>query len=184
MIFRPPVATGYAPYGTSVGSSGTLNMFLEEYEALRLADYEGLSQLDAAERMGVSRPTFTRIYEQARRKMAQVLVEGLTLVISGGNAQFDAAWFRCDRCSTAFAPSEETLQVKECPVCRSTHIRRLAPDTGDIEINTIPRPVIYQTGYCACPRCGLKVSHQAGIQCRSMACSGCGTMMIREHRPM
>ena len=44
---------------------------VDEFEALRLADYEGLYQKQAAERMGISRPTFGRIVEAARRKVAR-----------------------------------------------------------------------------------------------------------------
>jgi len=183
-IFRPPLASGFAPYGSSADSTGMLIIFLEEYEALRLADYEGLPQIEAAERMGISRPTFTRIYDQAKRKLAQTLVEGLTMQISGGHAQFDTPWFRCDECSTAFTPAEATLYVNGCPVCRSIHIHKLIRDTANDGINVMPRRALHQTGYCQCPRCGLKISHQAGVQCSSLVCSGCGSNMIREHYPL
>jgi len=48
----------------------------DEYETIRLLDYEGLMQEEAAERMNVSRPTLTRIYENARKTMAKAFVEG------------------------------------------------------------------------------------------------------------
>jgi len=57
---------------------------LDELEALRLADLEGLYQEQAAEKMGVSRPTFARILESARKKVAEALVKGKGLVIGGG----------------------------------------------------------------------------------------------------
>jgi predicted DNA-binding protein (UPF0251 family) len=57
---------------------------LDELEALRLADLEGLYQERAAERMGVSRSTFARTVEVARRKIAEVLIGGLALRIEGG----------------------------------------------------------------------------------------------------
>jgi predicted DNA-binding protein (UPF0251 family) len=56
----------------------------EELEALRLADLERLSQVDAAKCMGVSRSTFQRILTRARGQVALVLVEGLALPIEGG----------------------------------------------------------------------------------------------------
>lgn len=183
-IFRPPLVNGFTPYGSSAPPTGMLTILLEEYEALRLADYEGMSQLEAAERMGVSRPTFTRIYEQAKRKMVQALVEGLKFQISGGHTQFDTTWFRCEECNTAFAPAEDAMYVVDCPVCRGNHIYRLGGDTPVTNAGLAPRPALHQTGYCQCPRCGLKISHQAGVQCGSLICSGCGSNMIREHRPM
>lgn len=56
----------------------------DELEALRLADLEGLYHEAAAERMGVSRPTFGRVLERARRKVAIALVEGCVLLFAEG----------------------------------------------------------------------------------------------------
>lgn len=70
----------------------------DEFEAVRLLDYEGLMQEQAAEMMQVSRPTLTRIYESARRKIARAFVEGKMITIEGGNVEFSGEWFRCKRC--------------------------------------------------------------------------------------
>ncbi len=76
-----------------------MTLTLDEFEAIRLADGEGLYQEEAAERMGVSRATFGRIVEAARRKVAQVLVEGKALRIEGGRVHtMQAGPFRCKRC--------------------------------------------------------------------------------------
>ncbi|WP_295579879.1 DUF134 domain-containing protein [uncultured Oscillibacter sp.] len=58
---------------------------VEEYETLRLMDYLGLNQEEAAARMGVARTTVQRIYAQARRKLSVFLVEGRPLQIGGGS---------------------------------------------------------------------------------------------------
>jgi len=58
-----------------------VDVFPEEFEALRLADYQKLSQQEAAEQMGVSRQTFGNIISQARYKIAAGLVEGNALVL-------------------------------------------------------------------------------------------------------
>ena len=55
-----------------------------EYEALRLADVEGLDQAGAAERMGVSRATFARVLTAARQAVADALVNGKALEVEGG----------------------------------------------------------------------------------------------------
>ena len=65
-------------------ADGRVEMAVEEYEAIRLMDYLGLNQEEAAERMDVARTTVQRIYAQARRKLAAVLVEGRPLHIGGG----------------------------------------------------------------------------------------------------
>jgi predicted DNA-binding protein (UPF0251 family) len=57
---------------------------LDEFEALRLADRDGLPQREAARQMGVSRQTFSRILASARRTVAACLVEGLAVRIEGG----------------------------------------------------------------------------------------------------
>ena len=59
-------------------------MTLDEFEAIRQADLVGLYQEQAAEQMGVSRPTFSRIVESAHRKVADALVHGKALRIEGG----------------------------------------------------------------------------------------------------
>jgi predicted DNA-binding protein (UPF0251 family) len=56
---------------------------LDEFESLRLADLEGLYQEDAARRMKISRQTFANIVHEARRKIADALVNGKALKISG-----------------------------------------------------------------------------------------------------
>lgn len=65
-------------------------MTLDEFEALRLADLVGLYQEQAAEEMGVSRPTFSRIVESAHRKVADALVHGKALRIEGGPVHREA----------------------------------------------------------------------------------------------
>lgn len=62
-------------------------MTLDEFEALRLADLDGLYQAEAATQMDVSRTTFSRIIESAHRKIADVLVHGKALRIEGGPVQ-------------------------------------------------------------------------------------------------
>jgi len=59
-------------------------MTLDEFEAVRLADREGMYHEQAAEHMGVSRPTFSRILESARQRIAEALVLGKVLRIEGG----------------------------------------------------------------------------------------------------
>ncbi len=66
-------------------SRDTVIMSLDEYETIRLLDKEGLKQEECAEKMGVARTTITAIYESARKKLAQCLVDGKTLRIEGGS---------------------------------------------------------------------------------------------------
>ena len=58
-------------------------MTYDEFEALRLVDYEGMLQEDASQKMGVSRGTVWRCLDSGRRKVAMMLVEGRELMIVG-----------------------------------------------------------------------------------------------------
>ncbi len=70
---------------SGMGAEHTEALTLEEYESIRLIDYIGCTQSEAAEYMQVARTTVQAIYFSARRKMAKLLVEGGTLNISGGD---------------------------------------------------------------------------------------------------
>lgn len=84
---RPP-ASLFKPAGVPARELERCTLELDEYEALRLADYEGLSQQEVAERLGVSRPTVSRILSQARATVARAMVEGRALVIEGGPVDY------------------------------------------------------------------------------------------------
>jgi len=58
---------------------------VEEYEAIRLIDYQGFNQEKAAEKMNIARTTLQSLYIKARKSLAKVMVEGGTFVIDGGN---------------------------------------------------------------------------------------------------
>ncbi|HOQ64018.1 MAG TPA: DUF134 domain-containing protein [Clostridia bacterium] len=74
----------FGPLGQRGRASAEIVMTVDEYETIRLIDNEGYTQEECAQQMNVARTTVTGIYAQARRKVARALVEGLRLVISGG----------------------------------------------------------------------------------------------------
>jgi predicted DNA-binding protein (UPF0251 family) len=80
---RPKIAH-FKPQGVPLRELEEVGLTLDGLEALRLADVEGLYHDAAAERMGVSRPTFGRILSQARSAVARAITEGKALRIEGG----------------------------------------------------------------------------------------------------
>lgn len=112
-----PAVSGFRPYGDNVNKSNKTCVFLfyEEYEALRLNDYEKHSQCESAEIMQISRPTFTRIYMSAREKIAKAFVEGLQIVVEGGKVELDGNWYMCNKCKAMF--SVENGEPLVCALC-------------------------------------------------------------------
>jgi predicted DNA-binding protein (UPF0251 family) len=114
-----PDKTCFRPKGGPSSGLDEVLLTLDEYEAIRLADLEGLYQEQAASRMNISRQTFGRIIEAAHRKVADVLVNGKILKIEGGPVSMKAEKpVRCPRCRRAFSPDCGKRNEMSCPHCR------------------------------------------------------------------
>ena len=87
LVCHEPEAVYFKPRGVPLIDLEEVTLGLDETEALRLADLEGCSQEQVGQRMHVSRATVGRILESARRKVADALVHGKALRISGGVTQ-------------------------------------------------------------------------------------------------
>lgn len=83
-VAQLPQTTYYKPRGVPLRALEQVALTVDELEAIRLADLEGLYQEEAAQKMNVSRQTFGRIVEAARKKVADALVNGKALSIEGG----------------------------------------------------------------------------------------------------
>jgi predicted DNA-binding protein (UPF0251 family)/predicted Fe-Mo cluster-binding NifX family protein len=158
---RPPVERildsviakrGFRPSGAHAGNAGEVILTFDEAEAIRLADLDGLYQQAAAQRMGVSRQTFGRIVESARKKTADALLNGKKLRIEGGTVavkekesgpvivavptatrgQVEGHFGRCERLTVYTIGTEGAIQAEEIveaiigPGCRSSVISQLA----------------------------------------------------------
>ena len=83
MICRFPQTVEFTPTKDAEGKAPII-LTVDEYETIRLIDKEGLSQEQCSQRMQVARTTAQKIYDSARRKLAEVLVDGRPLKIEGG----------------------------------------------------------------------------------------------------
>jgi predicted DNA-binding protein (UPF0251 family) len=120
-IVAPPKFKGYKPYGCAEKTKEHIELLYEEYEAIKLADFDLMNHHEACILMGVSRPTFARIYESARRKIAMALVEAKEIKAIYGNAYMDKNWFMCVECNARFT-IPKVLVEKNCPVCKSLKV--------------------------------------------------------------
>jgi predicted DNA-binding protein (UPF0251 family) len=80
-----PEATYFKPAGVPLRVLDEVLLSVEEAEAVRLKDLEGLAQAVGADKMNISRPTFQRVLASARRKIADALLNGRAVRIEGGN---------------------------------------------------------------------------------------------------
>ncbi len=114
-----PHFEGFKPLGSQRKNIEDIIVNYEEYEALNLCDYELLTHVEAAKSMNVSRPTFTRIYESVRRKIAKAFIEGRSIRFEGGHVDF-AIWYRCDTCKITFTLIEKASNT--CPFCKAESV--------------------------------------------------------------
>jgi predicted DNA-binding protein (UPF0251 family) len=120
-VVSPPGFSSYYPVDAQESGGSPVELFYEEYEALRMADYDLMTHEEASALMGVSRATFARVYESARRKIASALVETRVIRTVFGNACFQGRWFLCGDCFTRFTLPEGFDDIS-CPFCRSDNI--------------------------------------------------------------
>ena len=110
----PPIFPIFKPARIPMSELEEVTLTLDEYEAIRLADYECLTHEEGAVKMEVSRPTFTRIIEIARKKFSSALIEGKALRIEGGEYRIRKNLSKCRQCGH-YWENEECKLV--CPKC-------------------------------------------------------------------
>ena len=118
---NPPHFKGFRPIGLPEENHPVVLNY-DEYEAIRLSDFELYGQVEAAQVMGISRPTYARIYESARRKVAQAFVQGKPIVFEGGKVYFDSEWYSCSSCGCWFNHLAKEEEVTRCALCGSSNI--------------------------------------------------------------
>jgi predicted DNA-binding protein (UPF0251 family) len=130
-VCRAPDCTYFKPAGVPRGALQEVILAVDELEALRLADAEGLYHEQAAERMRVSRRTFGRIIDSARRKVARALIHGIALRIEGGVIDMaEHRTFRCRDCEHAWQLPFGKGRPDACPQCGSENFHRAEEERG------------------------------------------------------
>ncbi|MDI6604916.1 MAG: DUF134 domain-containing protein [Thermoanaerobacteraceae bacterium] len=96
-----PEINTFGPIDVLENPDECIYMTVEEYQTIKLMDLEGLTQEECADLMGVARSTVQRIYNDARRKLADSLINGKVLKIEGGNYKLCSEFEDmkpCDNC--------------------------------------------------------------------------------------
>lgn len=135
--FQPNV-TYFKPAGIMMVNLKQVTLTFDETEAIRLRDVKGLSQEKAAKKMDISQPTFCRLIDSARKKIAEALIEGKAIKIEGGNYKMMQTFGRgrggpgraggpgkcvCSACGYEEAHTRGVpCSTKKCPECGATMI--------------------------------------------------------------
>lgn len=168
----PPHFRGFMPIGLQEESSPVFLEY-EEYESIRLCDFELYGQTEASQIMEISRPTFSRIYESARRKVAVAFINGRPIIFEGGKVYFDSEWFSCNNCGCFFNNPNKDCKVESCSLCGSDKIEHYINDSETLTIED----------YCYCPHCGIQINLEESTPCNTKICPNCNRNMIRNGAP-
>lgn len=154
--FEPQI-TYFKPRGVTLSSLEEINLTLDQVEAIRLADFKGLDQIEAAKKMKISQSTFQRILTVAHKKIAEALVKGKAIKMEGGEVIMPG-----------FGRGGAGMG------------RGLGRGGGR---GRLGGPFAAGPGgacICTNPDCKKEASHQAGVPCYQMKCPACGSPMVRK----
>ncbi len=121
----------FKPAGIPSAELDEVVLSFDEFEAIRLADYEGLYHVAAALQMQVSRQTFGNILASARHKVSAMLILGKKLTVTGGNimVRSNTREFGC-ACGHEWSVGHGIERPVHCPSCNSETIHRQSADGG------------------------------------------------------
>jgi len=123
--FNPKI-NYFKPRGIPVLDLEEVCLTIDERESIRLADLEGLSHEKAGRQMGISRATFGRIVQQARKIVADAIIHGKAVRVEGGNYQLkeELRRFKCEACLHEWQEPFGTGRPQNCPACEDINLYR------------------------------------------------------------
>ena len=124
-IHSSPTSNYFKPRGVPLSKLEHVTLTIDEFEAVRLADLEGMYQNQAAEKMNVSRQTFGNILTSAHKKISDSLVNAKALKIEGGTVEIMERYFMCYDCKNEWALPCGVARSNECPKCKSNNFHRM-----------------------------------------------------------
>jgi uncharacterized protein len=130
-ICDPPKMAGFKPFGMPLCEIKSIKLHFDEYESIKLVNYENLPQDTAAEKMNISRPTLTRIYNSALKKIAKAFIECLAIEIEGGSVEFEKEWYKCKKCFKLIEGLENHIKCKNCTSYGISELISLVPSKNE-----------------------------------------------------
>ena len=126
IAFKPDVSY-FKPRGIPMIDLTEVRLTVDERESIRLADLLGISYEEAGERMGVSRATFGRIVQRARKAVADALINGKAIKVDGGNYSIAGKKriFICNNCNNRLEIACGTGGPQNCPSCNDGNFYRI-----------------------------------------------------------
>jgi uncharacterized protein len=182
-ILEEPQIRCFKPEKANLDSLEPIKVTIDEFEAIRLRDYHDIQQKRSAEIMGISQPTFHRILTSARKKIAEALIDGNTIMIVGEDFITNKERYKCNKCGFEWLSPEK--EYSKCPDCQSKEITIIFKKE-ELPTKTEP-PLIQRRSYggrgvgagpprvCKCPNCGYESPKTQGIPCRNTKCPKCET---------
>lgn len=195
-IFKEPSVQSFIPDKNDVNEYCPLKITLEEFEAIRLRDYQEIQQKKAADIMDISQPTFHRTLSSARKKITRALVEGIIIQIKGGDYVMDKKRYQCKNCGFEWhSPKKE---YDKCPDCDSENIELITVE-AEPQNPTVQPGLGSRRGQpgggrargqggsgtgagmgagpprvCKCTQCGYEAPKTPGVPCHQTKCPKCG----------
>ena len=127
-VAQIPGTVYFKPAGIPLRELDEVVVTVDEIEAIRLKDIEGLEQEQGAEKMNISRPTFQRMLTSARGKIADALINGKAIRIDGGNVEMTRCRFRCQRDGTEWEVTPDEISPERPPVCPKCNTPQTLPN--------------------------------------------------------
>lgn len=127
-ICEAPYYLNFSPIG--INTNYEVKLTVDEYEVIRLVDFEKFTHKECAIQMGVSRTSVTGIYENARYKIADAIINGKILTIGGGNYQIcDGRFCGCKHCK-----HRNLAEITNRPIDKGGNIMKIAITYKDGEV--------------------------------------------------
>jgi len=126
MVAFNPEISYFKPRGIPMHDLSEVRLTVDEREAIRLADLQGMSHEEAGQQMHISRATFGRIIQQARKIVADALINGKAINIEGGNYKMadQVRTFTCGKCTHKWVEPLGTGRPESCPICNHEIVYR------------------------------------------------------------